>query len=408
MGSAGALDGIRVIDWTVFQQGPAAAMILAELGADVIHVEQPGPGDLMRGSPEVMGIPLALPGGRHVLVEDVNKNKRSLCLDLGKDEGRELMYRLVERSDVFLTNFRPKAVSKLGMQHETLSRLNPRLIYGHTTTFGDRGVEKDSPGLEGMGYGRSGSMLTSGEEGWPPTYLAPGIGDRSGGIFLALGTMVALFDRERTGVGQKLTTSLLGSMIYLQAPSVMITLLTGKVPRACQRERAPNPLHNHYKCRDGRWIILGFHSSDRSHWVDFCKAIDRPDLVDDPRFKDHLKRSENCVELIAVIDGIFLTRTCDEWARRLLEAGDLNFARVSALTDLATDPMVIANNYLVDFDHPILGAMKQVALPIAFSKTPGRIHSPAPACGEHSEEVLREVLGLAEERIAGLRARGII
>ncbi|MFN8533938.1 MAG: CoA transferase [Dehalococcoidia bacterium] len=404
----GALAGIRVIDWTHYHQGAAGAMLLAELGADVIHVEPPGRGDLMRGLASMFGVPLALPGGRHALFEDLNKNKRSICLDLARPAGREIMYRLVEQADVFVTNMRPQAVHKLGMEYPALAERAPRLIYGEASAFGDRGPERESPGLELMAYARSGGMLASGEAGWPPVYLAPGIGDRIGGIFLAFGVLAALVVRERTGIGQYFSTSQLGGMIHLQSAAVLATLLTGQNVRATPRERANNPLFNWYLCRDGRWIALGILIDVQRHWPVFCRAIGRPELIEDSRFADTAARARHGAELVAILDDLFAEQPCDEWERRLRAGGDLTFTPMNSLADLAADPQIRANGYLIEFNHPTLGPTPATPLPIAFSATPTATPTAAPACGQHTEEILIELLGLTWEEIASLREQAVI
>ena len=187
--SNGPLHGVRVIDWTHMHQGPAGGMYLAELGADVIHVEQKGVGDVMRGSRTICGVPVTLPGDRNVFFEDLNKNKRGISIDLSKPQGKEIMYRLVEKADVFLTNYRPKAAQKLGLDYETLRGLNTRLVYGLATSYGDRGPEKDSPGIEMGAFARSGILFANGQGDAGPTSLPVASGDRIGGVFLALGAV---------------------------------------------------------------------------------------------------------------------------------------------------------------------------------------------------------------------------
>ncbi|MDO8670551.1 MAG: CoA transferase, partial [Dehalococcoidia bacterium] len=374
--SKGVLDGIRVVDWTLFHQGPAGGMYLAALGADVIHVEQRGVGDVARGSTTVSGVSMSLPGDRNLVFEELNTNKRGISLDLTKQKGREIMYRLVEKSDVFITNYRTQAVEKLVLDYETLRRRNPKLVYGHATTYGERGPEKDSPGLELAAYARSGSMFAAGQKGDPPVYLGLGAGDRLGGVFLAFGAISALLARERTGTGQYYSTSQLGAMISLFGLAHSTALFTGKELRIDQRSKA-GPLYNVYQCRDGQWLALAMVIDPDRFWPDFCRAIDRPELADDPEFDSKAKREENKEALVAILDRVFATRDCEEWERKLKMGGDFIFSRVNSLTQAIKDPQILANEYIVDFDHPEFGRVKQVAFPIHFSETPASIHSPA-------------------------------
>ncbi|MBI2858485.1 MAG: CoA transferase, partial [Chloroflexi bacterium] len=211
------LDGIRVVDWSTFQIGPAAAAALGDIGAEVIHVEPVR--DAGGGRPETggRGTSYALPGGRSARMEDLNRNKKSLAVDLATPEGQEIIHRLVAKSDVFITNFRRKAATKLGMDYETLCRYNPRLVYAGASAFGDAGPLKDAPGFAMTGAAHSGLMMSSGEEGSPPTVNSAGVPDRTTAIYLAFGIMAALFWRDRTGAGQEVSTSMLGCLIHAQS-----------------------------------------------------------------------------------------------------------------------------------------------------------------------------------------------
>ena len=252
--TAGPLAGIRVVELAHYHMGPGAGMFLADMGAEVIHVEQRGTGDLMRKFSTLWGIDFTLPGERNAFTEDLLRNKKSLTLDLAKQEGRTVLHQLVARSDVFLTNLRQVALDKRKMDYPTLSAIAPALIYCHGSGYGARGPLKDSPGNEMMGLARSGVMLGSAHEGAEPIYPSVGLNDRLGAIGMAMGILAALVARERTGVGQLIETSLLGWMINLQAVGAQIAANTGQNPRPPRREDANDPLYNYYRCRDG---VLG-------------------------------------------------------------------------------------------------------------------------------------------------------
>ena len=251
-------------------------------------------------------------------------------------------------------------------------------------------------------------MLGCGEADWPPVYLSAGMGDRAGGIFLAMGVLAAIVVRERTGQGQYFTTSQLGAMVNLQAASVITAALTGHNMRATPREEARNPLYNWYRCSDGRWIVLSMVIDAQTKWPLLCQAMDRPDLIDHPHFATWDDRAEHCRELVAILDEVFVTRPCQQWERRLREAGDLVFTRVNSIVDLVSDPQVLENDYLTDFERPVLGQSKQITHPIIFEKTPTSIRSAAPELGEHTEQILLEDLGLSWDQVERLREEAVI
>ncbi|MEE9202652.1 MAG: CoA transferase [Dehalococcoidia bacterium] len=399
------LEGIRVIDWSVFHVGPSSGVKLGELGAEVIKVEEPGVGELSRGVESLYGVPTQLPSGRNWFFEFLNYNKKGLTVDIKTEKGREIIYRLVEKSDVFITNYRQQAAVRLGMDYETLRRYNPRLIYASSSCLGTEGPDGSSPGLEVIAQARSGLMSVPGEEGMPPQMLHSSVCDQTGSLMLTLGVLGALLARERLGVGQEVTTSQLGGAMLLQCFNVMCQLLAGQpIPREVRTE-AKNPLYNYYRCRDGRWVVLGM-LQDR-YWAPFCRALDRPDLLADPRFDTLAHREEHNRELVAILDEAFATRDSGEWEGPFREH-DLLFGVVNDMQQTIADPQVVANNLLAPVDHPVLGRTPWQLLPINFSQTPVSFSLPAPELGQHTEEVLTEVCGYSWEEAAQLRDEGII
>ncbi len=400
------LEGIRVIDWTLAHMGPAAGAMLADLGAEVIHVEEPLHGDMMRGLYKMLGVSMNLPEGRHALFEDLNRNKKGIAVNLEEPEGREIIYRLVETADVFLTNYRMKAVTKLQMDPETLRKYNPRLIFVHGSIMGRHGPDAGQPGLEPVAYARSGIMTTTGnKKGGGPCYLAPGLGDRMGGVYIAYGILAALLARERSGIVQDLYGSQLGALISVGSFSVMASLLAGSNTGPYDREEADNPLFNWYKCKDERWLVLGLLQSQR-YWPRFCKAIQMPELENDPRFLDADSRTGNASKLRSLLDSVFSTKSIEEW-EAILSAHDLLNARVNEPSDLASDPQVLANQYIIDIDHTVLGRRKVVGFPLEFTETPMTFRRIAPELGEHTEEVLLS-LGYSWDDIGRLKDAGVI
>lgn len=224
---------------------------------------------------------------------------------------------------------------------------------------------------------------------------------------LAYGVMAALVARDRLGIGQKVDCSHVSSMMWLQSLYIHSYLLLGKKLPRFQHHKAANPMMNFYRCQDGKWLFLSLMQPDR-HWRNFCQAVGRPDLETDPRFDTFEKRRENRGEVITVLDKVFASRTCAEWVSILQDYEDFIYEPVNSMTDLLDDPQVLANNYIVDFDHPTIGKVKMVNVPVTFSKTPGGIRTAAPECGQHTEEVLTEICGYSWEEVAGLREAGAI
>lgn len=401
------LEGIRILDWTIWQQGPVASVMLADMGAEVIKIEEKNNGDPGRGLIRSRGISLELPQGRGAYFESNNRNKKGIALDLKKEKGREIIYRLVERSDVFVQNFRQGVAERLGIDYKALVQYNPKLIYANASGYGSKGPDSGEPSFDYLGLARSGIMNIVGEPDMPPLGLVGGIADQTGAIMLAYGISMALIARERFGTGQELDVSHLGSMIWLEGLNLSTFLMVGKELPRHKRAEAFNPLWNHYQCKDFRWIALAHLQPDR-YWEDFCKAIGSSELSADPRFNDMNAREKNHKELIPILDRIFSQRTLEEWMQILEERGDFIYCPVQRISDLPGDPQVIENEYVQDYEHPVLGKIKLTGIPVKLGQTPGSIRLPAPALGEHTEEVLTEIAGFSWEEIAALKEQGII
>ena len=403
----GPLSGMKVVEWAHAHLGPGAGMFLADMGADVVHVESRGNGDLMRRFETLWGHRFLLDGGkRNTFTEDLLRNKRSLEIDLNKPEGRDVIHRLIEDADVFVTNFRPAAVAKQDMSYEKLLSINPRLIYAHGTSYGSRGPVKDAPGLEMMGLAEGGLMLGSAPPGGEPVYPSVGLNDRLGSIGLLVAILAALVSRDRTGEGQMVHTSLLGWTVNLQAVALSYSANTGNDIRPLRRQDQNDPMYNVYELGDGNWIALGMVIHAEKYWPLLCTALDRIDLLDDPRFAGYQKRDEHHRELIAVLDEEFAQLTYPEWEARVAEHG-LIACRVNSLTTLHEDEQVLANDYMVKRPHRDLGEWWYAPTPIEFQKTPVSIRSEAPLLGEHTDEILAE-LGLSEHEIRDLRDREVV
>ena len=399
------LEGMRVIDWTIWQQGPVCSAMLGDLGAEVIKIEERERGDPGRGMIKISGVDLK--DRPNFYFEANNRNKRSLALDLKKPAAREIVYQLVAKSDVFVQNFRLGVAARLGLDYATLRRHNPRLIYASATGYGPEGPEAGDPSFDQLGLARSGIMLAAGEPDMPPLMITGGIADQMGAIMLAYGVLAAVVARERFGVGQEVDASHLGSMLMLQGLSVAARLMMGfAIPRV-PRKFAANPLWNHYRCGDDKWICLGMLQPDR-YWADFCRALGRAELAQDERFCNLRVRAANAAAAIDILDEIFATKPRQEWMRILRTSGDFIFTIVNSVDDLPTDPQVVANDYILDFDHPQFGKTQVVGIPVRLSETPGAVRLPAPEFGQHTEELLSQLLGYSWDQIAALKDQEVI
>ncbi len=398
----GILDGIRIVDWTVFQVGPFAAAMLA----DVVHVESPE-GDLLRGLRSAGLNPMR--ERRHVNFEEHNRNKRGIAVDLKTEAGREVLYRLVGTADVFMTNLRPKAITKLGMDADTLRRHRADLIYAQATAFGRHGPDRDLPSVDPIGLARSGMMLASGFAGAPPTPISVGTGDRATAFMFAYGILGALLGRERFGIVQDVHNSMLGACLVLHGWTVLALLLMGEeYPRPARPdgERGQGAMVPTFRCADGRWIMISVMTD--AHWAQFRDALPNNAELVDPRFRTIAGRIEHQAVLEGVLTALFLTRNAGAWADLFRErAADIYFTQVHTPADLASDSQVKLNDYIVDWDHPAWGVVPWVGFPVDWSETPAQLRSPAPEHGEHTEAILQEI-GNSWDAIGRLKDDGVI
>lgn len=398
------LDGIRILDWTIWQQGPVATMMLGDLGAEVIKIEERVGGDPGRGVMQIAG---AKTGARNYYFEANNRHKKSITLDLKKPEAKEIVYKLVERSDVFVQNYRKGVAAKLGLDYPTLARHNPKLIYANATGYGPEGPDASEPSFDYMGLARSGIMTAGGEPDMDPLNITGGIADQMGAIMLAHGITVALLARERLGIGQEVDTSHLGSMMALQGLNLACRLTLGKEFKRFYRNKAVNPLWNHYKCQDDKWLCLAMPQADR-YWHDFCKTLEIQEIETDPRFENMKVRGRNAEEIITIIDAKFLSKPREEWMRILKAGGDFIYTLVNSVNDLPSDPQMTANDYVVDYDHPAWGETQIVGSPLILSETPADPKGPAPEFGEHTEQVIVDMLGYSWEEVSKLREAEVL
>jgi crotonobetainyl-CoA:carnitine CoA-transferase CaiB-like acyl-CoA transferase len=394
-----ALEGIRVIDLTVWFQGPVAAQHLADFGAEVIHVERPKGGDQGRGVRSIKALPVG-DWNQYFLV--INRNKKSLAVDLKQSKGREILYRLAAQSDVFLEN-----LAAWGLTYDELRAVNPRLIYAITSGYG-RWATTSKPAFDMTVQALTGLMSRLGEPGEPPIYLGMGSGDAYGGLLGALGILVALQQRRRTGKGQIVDASLYGAQLLLAAPTLQAYLATGDARYSRQRSRrAPdNPLWNTYPAED-RWLFLCVPNEDAS-FARLRRALGDPPLARDARFESVQKRREHGSALVDALDAVFRARKADDWTARLRAEG-LASSPIGTLRDLAEDPQAWANDYLCEtFCEEVKRQVNVRGLPIGLSKTPGRIESLGPELGQDTELLLADLLGYSWDEIGELKTGKVI
>lgn len=400
---AGPLYGVKVVEITMFQQGPVAGMRLGDMGADVIKVESRD-GDPARGFMKIIGVEAGLKG-RNYYFENNNRNKRSIVLDLKTEKGMQIFLKLIDNADVFLNNMSIEAPKKMGIGPDVLLKRNPRLIYAQASGWGRKGDDATLFSFDYTGIARSGLMMSCGERGGPPSQILPGMGDELGGLICAWAVTAALYAREKTGKGQLVDTSLMGSLIAMLGLIMAAPAILGQeLPRAI-RAQAGNPLYNHYRCKDDKWLAIAHLQPDR-YWPNVCRALEIIDLENDPKYNSIVARGKNAKELIAIIDKKFASMTRDEWMKKLGEAGCI-CAPIQSPIEVSNDPQAIANNYFINVDHPVWGKIKVVGFPWDFSETPASWKCEAPEFGQHTEEILLE-MGYSWDDIVKLKEENVI
>jgi len=397
----GIFDGLKILDCASFIAAPAAATVLSDFGADVIKIEPPGAGDPYRNLPNLPGYPVS-PHNYAWMLE--GRNKKSLALDLSKVEGRAILHKLVRDADVFITNFPPTVRQRLGVTYDILAPLNPRLIYASFTGYGEKGEEANKPGFDSNAWwARSGLMdLVRADEDTTPARSVAGMGDHPCAMALFSGIVTALYKRERTGQGSHVKSNLMANGVWASGVLAQAKLCGAQFQPRRSREQALNAVTNHYRCRDGRWIILSLLSEEKQ-WPALARCLGREDLVTDPRFATKAARHARSVELIRIFDEIFATRDLAEW-RAILDGNGLVFGVVGILDDIPQDKQMRENDILIPFEGE---ATLTINSPIWIDGSAKRKPTLPPDVGQHSEDVLREA-GYGEDDIRNLRNAGVI
>lgn len=398
-----ALDGIRVLDLTVWFQGPVSAQYLADFGAEVIKVERPQGGDQARGVRSIKSLEIG-DWNQYFLV--INRNKKSIAIDLKKPEGQQIMYRLVEKSDVFLSNMAPELLAAWGLSYEKLREINPKLIYATNTGYGRfGGVSK--PSFDMTVQALTGIMARMGEPGQPPIYLGMGSGDAFGGIMSAFGIMLALYQRNRSGEGQCLDASLYGAQLYLAAPMLQ-SFLAGNKDQALQhsRKQVKNPLWNLYPGAD-KWVYICEPNSDERFQA-LCRALGASDLAASARFASAELRAENNEALIAALDGVTGAQSCEQLIAGFTAEGIVASA-INNLADVIKDEQAWQNNYFMKaYCEEVKREVDVRGMPVSLSKTPGEINTLGPQLGQDTEILMMDLLQYEWDEIEAMKAKGAI
>ena len=416
----GPLDGIRVLDLTRILSGPFATMLMADLGADVIKIEQPVTGDPARGNGPFLSARPASEDGKRTPAEaegqaedaysayfmSINRGKRSVAIDLGKARGRDLLLDMAEHADVLIENFRPGTMARFGLDYETLRARNPALVVASISGFGQSGPYAHRPALDVIVQGMGGMLSITGEPGRGPVRPGASIGDITAALFTTIAIQSALLERERSGQGQYIDVSMLDCQVAIMENAFMRYFTLGQTPQRLGTRHPSSTPFQAFDTSDGQ-VVVAIMGGSTDQWPLFCAAIDHVELVDDDRYVTGWGRTQHYDELIPVIEAAIRQRTTAEWVEILSEMG-VPVGPVQDIAQVAADPQIAHRGMFVELDHPALGPTMFTGNPMKLSRTPGGPLRLPPNLGEHSAEVLAELLGLSGEQLADLLADQVI
>ena len=393
----GALSDIRVLDLTRVLAGPYCTMVLADLGAEIIKVEQPIVGDDARAFGPYME-------GESGYFMSINRNKESMTVNLKSPEGKEIIKAMVKEVDVVVENFRPGTMKKLGLDYDVLKEINPRIIYAASTGYGQSGPYSQRPAYDAVVQAMGGIMSITGQPGGEPTRVGSSIGDITAGIFTAIGILAALHERENSGLGQMVDVAMLDCQVAILENAITRYLFTGDVPHPIgNRHPSIVPFESFATKSEPIIVAVG---NDKL-WVTFCDLLGLNELVDDPRFSSNPLRSENYNELRPKIAEKMLIKTAEEW-QAIFDENGIPSGPINTVDKVLENPQVIARHMIEEVDHPVAGKTRIPGIPIKLSRTPGEITKAAPLLGADTETLLGKYLGYDAEKIAELREKKAI
>ena len=393
----GPLKGIRVLDLTRILAGPYATMILRDLGAEVIKIEQPGVGDEARDFGPFKN-------DFSLYFMSVNRGKKSITLNLKSPRGKELFLELVKGSDILVENFRPGTMEKLGLDYESLKTHHPSLLYAACSGFGQTGPYAMRGAYDMIIQGMGGIISITGEPDRPPVRVGTSIGDITSALFTAIGILSALRHRDQTGEGQLIDVGMLDCQVAILENAMVRYFSTGDIPRPLGRRHPAITPFEVFESADG-YVVIAIGNNEL--WRKFCEHVGHSELIDDDRFNTNALRTENHESLFPILAEIMCRRTTDEWVEAL-EAIGVPCGPVNTVDKVANDPQVLARDMIAEVEHNTTGTVQIPGIPIKLSETPGQIDAPAPNLGEHTSEVLIDLLGLGAEEVNQLKQDGIV
>lgn len=402
MSGNGPLEGVLVLDLTRVLSGPFCTLLLADFGARVIKVERPGTGDDSRTyGPFIETSDGKVESGYYL---SVNRNKESLAVNLKTERGRQIIKALACKADVFIENFRPGVVQDLGLDWPRLREVNPRLIYASLSGYGQYGPYRDKAAYDIIIQAMSGIMSLTAHPGGTPVRVGVSIGDIIPGLFAAFSIVSALYERQRSGLGQYIDVSMLDCLIASLENAVMRYFVTGKAPEPVGTRHPAIFPADAFRASDGLFIVA---IGNEELWRNLCKTIGREDLAEDPRFATNRSRVKNYRDLAVILNDIFAKDTVEGWMRTFGKAG-IPASPINTIDKVVSDPHVVARDMIVEIDHPGVGPLKVTGIPVKLSRTPGSVRSHAPTVGEHTAKVLSDMLGYSMEEIEALKEEGVI
>ena len=392
-----ALEGIKVLDLSRALAGPYCTMMLADMGAEVIKVEMPGKGDDSRswGPPFIEG--------ESAYFMSINRNKKSITLNMKSGKSMEIIHKLIKQSDVVVENFRPGAMERLGLGYERVKEMNPRIIYASISGFGQDGPYRMLPGFDQVLQGMGGLMSITGEPGGPPIKVGVAIADISGGMFAAYGIVVALYNRQKTGKGQMIDVSLLDSQVAWLTYRAGAYFTSGEIP---QPVGSGHPVIVPYQAFRAKDVYINIAVGNDQLWERFCRAVGLGKVMDDPKFATNAKRVENREEIVKIISDLIATRKGEEWLKIITDAG-VPCGPIYTVDKIFADPQVLHRQMLKELDHPKAGKVRVTGIPVKLSDTPGEVETAPPVLGQHTQEILNE-LGYSDQDVAKLRQEKVV